>query len=60
MAKKNAVPDLKLDRIRAGLRQYEVAAKAGIHPSRLSMIETGRIIPNPIELDRLREVLHNA
>lgn len=34
--------DLKIMRIRAGLRQYEVATKVGILPSRLCEIEAGR------------------
>jgi transcriptional regulator with XRE-family HTH domain len=34
--------ELKLKRIRSGLRQYEVAARVGIAPCRLSEIEAGR------------------
>lgn len=34
--------DLKVARVRAGLRQYTVAFKVGIAPSRLSEIENGR------------------
>jgi len=34
--------DLKIMRIRAGLRQYDVAAKVGIAPPRLCEIEAGR------------------
>ena len=34
--------ELKIKRIRAGLTQYDLAQKAGIHPSRLSEMETGK------------------
>ena len=40
--------DLKMLRIRAGLRQYELAAQLGMNPSRLSMVENGRV---PLEPD---------
>ena len=34
--------ELKIRRIRAGLTQYALAREAGIHPSRLSEMETGK------------------
>ena len=34
--------DLKVRRVRAGLRQFEVATAAGLSPSVLSMMENGR------------------
>ena len=34
--------ELKLKRIEAGLKQYEVAAKVGISPNKLCEIELGR------------------
>ena len=43
--------DLKVARLRAGLRQYEVAARLGVSASYLSMVETGR---EPLR-KRLRE-----
>lgn len=33
---------LKLRRIRVGLTQFELAQKAGVHPSRLSEMETNK------------------
>ena len=33
--------DLKILRIRAGLKQLEVAQKVGMHPTALSLIENG-------------------
>ena len=49
--------ELKVVRIRRGLKQYEIAQKVGIHPRRLSEIETGRRVPSPAILKRLVEVL---
>ena len=34
--------EMKLNRVRAGLTQWELAGKAGVHPSRLSEMETGK------------------
>ena len=34
--------ELKIARLRAGLKQYELAAKVGIAPTQLSEIETWR------------------
>ena len=39
--------EIKVARIRAGLRQYEVAASVGILPNRLSEIDAGRRNPSP-------------
>jgi transcriptional regulator with XRE-family HTH domain len=49
--------ELKVKRIRAGLRQYQVAAAVGIAPCRLSEIETGRCQPSPELLRRILEVV---
>ena len=40
--------DLKVLRIRSGVRQYELAAQLGMNPSRLSLVENGRV---PLEPD---------
>lgn len=45
--------DIKIMRLRAGLRQYDLAARLGVHPSRLSEIESGRRQPAPQLLERL-------
>ncbi|MFP4642471.1 MAG: helix-turn-helix domain-containing protein [Chloroflexota bacterium] len=52
--------DLKIARIKVGLRQYEVAAEVGILPSRLSEIEAGRRMPSPMLVKRIREVIEQA
>ena len=49
--------ELKVMRMKRGLRQYEVAAMVGIAPCRLSEIETGRRQPDPELLQRIREVI---
>jgi transcriptional regulator with XRE-family HTH domain len=49
--------ELKIARIRAGLRQYEVAARVGILANRLSEIEAGRRRPSPELLDRILRVI---
>jgi len=49
--------DIKIARLKAGIRQYELAARLGIHPSHLSEIETGRRKPSPELDDRLNRIL---
>ena len=49
--------ELKIARIRAGYRQYEVAAQLGIHPCQLSEIESGRRKPSAEILQRLLQIL---
>ena len=34
--------DLKLMRVRAGITQYELAQRSGVHPARISEMETGK------------------
>ena len=34
--------DLKLMRVRAGITQYELAKRSGIHPARISEMERGQ------------------
>lgn len=48
---------LKILRIQAGLRQYEVAAHVGIAATKLSEIECGRVQPSRELLQRILEVL---
>jgi transcriptional regulator with XRE-family HTH domain len=45
MGKENEFPsglELKIARLRAGIKQYELASKVNITPSHLSEIESGR------------------
>ena len=49
--------ELKILRLRQGLKQYQVAAKVGITPTRLCEIELGRQIPSAQILERLLEVV---
>lgn len=45
--------DIRIMRLKAGLRQYAVAARVGIAPNRLSEIESGRREPSPELLQRI-------
>ena len=45
--------DLKIARLRAGVRGYELARHVGLSESALSRIETGRRVASPDELARL-------
>lgn len=49
--------EFKIARIRAGYRQYEIAAQLGIHPCQLSEIESGRKKPSEEVVQRLLQIL---
>jgi len=49
--------DLKLARIKSGLKQYELAARVGIGPTQLSEIENGRREPSPQLLEHILKVI---
>lgn len=61
MAVKNSTKftplDLKIARIKAGLKQYKVAARVGIGPTQLCEIEMGRREPSPQLLERILKVI---
>ena len=48
---------IKFARFRAGLKQYELAAKVGITPTQLCEIEGGRREPSDDLLQRILEVI---
>lgn len=50
--------DLKLLRVRSGLRQYAVAQRLGIPPSTLCAIENGRRPLVPEQADRIAAAIH--
>lgn len=52
-AKSSQGLELKITRLRAGLKQYELAAKVGIAPTQLCEIETGRREVSPELLERI-------
>lgn len=52
--------ELKIMRLRAGLRQYDVAARLGIPPNRLSEIESGRREPSPELLEQLLQIVNQS
>ena len=49
--------DIKIARLKAGLGQYDLAARLGIPPSRLSEIESGRRKPAPEIVEQLFKIL---
>jgi hypothetical protein len=49
--------EYKIAILRLGWHQYEVAAAAGLHESKLSAFLSGRTGLNRAQLDRLRDVL---
>lgn len=49
--------ELKIARIRAGVRQYELAGRIGMRPGTLSEIECGRRPISPEQTQYLRKVL---
>lgn len=51
---------LKVARLRAGRKQYEVAAKVGVSGTVLSRIETGHTEPDDDLLERLWAELENG
>lgn len=60
MATQSKGLDIKIMRLKAGLRQYDVAARLGIHPSQLSEIESGRRKPSPELLKQLDQILSKS
>ncbi len=52
--------ELKVLRIRAGLRQYELAAQLGITQTKLSEIECGRAQPSMELLQRILDIIQGV
>ncbi len=52
--------EIKIARIRAGVRAYELAQRVGLSESALSRIETGRKQPSPELAARIVEALSTA
>lgn len=49
--------ELKIARLKVGIKQFELAARLGIGPSQLSQIETGRQKPSPELAKQIEEIL---
>jgi len=58
--RRNEGLELKIARLRAGLKQYELAAKVGIAPTQLCEIETGRRELPPELLNRILRVISGS
>ena len=52
--------DIKIERIKAGIKQYELAASLGIPQSTLCEIESDRRSPQPHLLRRIKKTLERA
>lgn len=52
--------ELRIARLRGGLRQYELAARVGVTQSKLSQIECGRLRATPQLLERILQVIEEA
>jgi transcriptional regulator with XRE-family HTH domain len=52
--------DIRIARIRAGMKLYELAQRAGLREPDLSMIETGRREPTPEKAARIAAALSSA
>ena len=48
--------ELKLARVRLGLTQYELGQKLGVHPSRLSEMESGKREVTPAVVEALEQL----
>ena len=46
--------EIRLERIKKGIKQFELAGKIKVHPTRLSIIETGRSTATADELKAIR------
>ena len=53
----NSINPIKSRRLACGLKQYELAAKAGIHPSHMGLIEGGRLKPTARQAQMIAEAL---
>lgn len=49
--------DIKIARIKAGLKGYELAAKVGITPDKMSRIEVGKLEPDNDLLQKIKQAL---
>jgi transcriptional regulator with XRE-family HTH domain len=51
---------LKIARLRAGIKQYELAVRVGIAPTQLSEIETGRRRPSQELRQRILQAIKGS
>ena len=52
--------DLRLMRVRAGITQYELAQRSGIHPARISEMERGQRPITDVVVDALSHEMSGA
>lgn len=49
---------LKEARFKRGLAQFDLRIRTGIHQSKISLFETGRVVPRRDEIERLAKALN--
>ena len=49
---------LKEARFKRGLAQFDLRIRSGIHQSKISLMETGRIVPRKDEVEKLAKALN--
>lgn len=49
--------EIKIKRLKSGLKGYELARQVGITPDKMSQFESGRSVPNA---DMLARILHET
>jgi DNA-binding XRE family transcriptional regulator len=52
--------EIKVARIKAGLKGYELASKLGITPDKMSQIEVGRFVPDEDFLNKILAAINEA
>ncbi len=52
--------ELKIARLRAGLKQYEMAARLGISSTQLCEIEMGRKAPSPELANEMARIINES
>jgi ribosome-binding protein aMBF1 (putative translation factor) len=51
---------LTRERERHAWTRWELAIRSRVHPSRIGAIENGRVVPYPVELERIAQALDIA
>ena len=54
------ITEWKVDTVKTGMTQIELAKRAGIQRTRLNMILNGWLNPKPEEIQRIKDVLSEA
>jgi ribosome-binding protein aMBF1 (putative translation factor) len=52
--------EIKVARMKVGLKAYELASRVGINADKMSKIEIGRLVPDEKLLSRILEAINEA